>query len=116
MKDGDTLPFDVAVDADNMGIYSVAANSVPLTGTMSDSTGNDKFQVSGKWVSLYRKGRYQLSNIRRDQTVVVTFLGYLQYDGGSPSIAKSVTVTPGTAAAGGGSGHETCGFTCRGSD
>lgn len=116
VKDGDTLPFDVAVDADNMGIYSVAANSVPLTGTMSDSTGNDKFQVSGKWVSLYRKGRYQLSNIRRDQTVVVTFLGYLQYDGGSPSIAKSVTVTPGTAAAGGGSGHETCGFTCRGSD
>ncbi|MCI6172947.1 MAG: Cna B-type domain-containing protein [Clostridiales bacterium] len=105
VKDGDTLPFDAAVlNSGNMGIYSVAANSVPLTGTMSDSTGNNKFQVNGNWVSLYRKGQYQLGNIRRDQTVVVTFLGYLQYDGGSPSIAKSVTVTPGKAVSGGGSG------------
>ena len=108
VKDGSSVPFTAkALGADgNMGIYSVSANSQQLNGQMSDSTGDYKFLVNGSWVSLNRSGSYQLNNITKDTVVTVTFLGYLQYEGDTPSIAKSVSITPGTEIAGssGGSG------------
>ena len=105
VKDGSSLPFTVKAlgQNGNMGIYSVSANSQLLSGQMSDSTGNDKFFVNGSWIPLDRSGSYQLNNITKDTTVSVNFLGYLQYEGGTPSIAKSVSVVPGTEIAGSGS-------------
>ena len=106
VNDGDTLPFEtVTNNGESLAIYSVTANHKPLNGTTSGMTSsNQQYQVNGNWVSLPTKGSYQLEDITKDQTVVITYIGYLLYEGSTPSFEKSVTLTTGTPIAGSGSG------------
>ncbi len=104
VHDGSSLPFTVKAFGENgnMGIYSVLAGGEQLSGTMSDSTQGSSqfFLVGGKWIPLYRQGAYQLDNITKDTVVTVTYIGYLQYDGNTPSFAKSYSIDAGQEIAG----------------
>jgi len=116
VTDGGSITFTVNTLADssggyNLGIYSVSADGVTLTpsGKVTQTMENgNKVYTGGTWTgSLVTQAVYSLSDITADTKIEITFIGYLNYQSGTPLVTKTASITNVTVTEPSGSGTGT---------